>query len=148
MVPPGKRRWTYFSLQTVPRPLDIVWCRYPFDEFGPEQPGPKSRPGLVRSILLNRGHTRAFVEVTYGTSRRTVADAPLDLHVSNTVEMAEAGLQRSTCFVLDRTVVVPWCREFFGKRDDGRGPVIGRLSQTSVMQLEALKVMRRRRNPD
>lgn len=144
MVLPGRSRWTYLPLRSIPRPLDVVWCRFPFDEAGPNQPGPKSRPGLVGAVLLNRSHTRAFVEVTYGTSRRTVADAPLDLPVVTNAEMTVAGLQRATCFILDRMVVLPWCREFFGKRNDGLGPVLGHLSPTTVMQLEALKVMRRR----
>ena len=143
MGPAGKSLWTYFPLRTIPRPLDVVWCRFPLDEVGIGTPGSKTCPALVRGVLLNQGHTRAFVEVTYGTSRRTAAEYPLDLHITASAEMAEAGLSRATCFALDRVVLLPWCREFFTKRDDGVGPIIGHLSQTSIMQLEALKVIRR-----
>ncbi|ESX61407.1 hypothetical protein X759_35215 [Mesorhizobium sp. LSHC420B00] len=52
-------------------------------------------------------------------------------------------MPQATCFVLDRTLWLPWAEDFFGKRDDGTGPVIGRLCNTVLMHLETLKVTRR-----
>jgi hypothetical protein len=95
-------------------------------------------------LSLNKEQTRAFVEVTYGTSQRREEERPLDLHVCNASEMAEAGLPQATCFILEKTVTLPWCAEFFTKREDGSGPIVGHLPQTAIMQLETLKVMRRK----
>jgi hypothetical protein len=89
--------------------------------------------------------TRAFVEVTFGTSQRREGERSLDLHITNAAEMAHAGLPQATCFVLDRTITLPWCSEFFTKRQDGSGPVVGHLPQTAIMQLETLKVLRRQK---
>ena len=58
MAQPGKQDWTYYPLVTLPRPLDIVWCRFPKDEK-PSRPGPKPRPALVRSFELSKDHTGA-----------------------------------------------------------------------------------------
>lgn len=135
--------WSFLSLNTLPRPLDIVWCRFPIDEL-PKKPGPKPRPGLVRGLGLHKDGRRALVEVSYGSSKKAPADFPHDLHICNTSEMNEAGLPQATCFVLDRCLWLPWASEFFERREDGTGPVIGRLPPTAVMQLEALKVNRRR----
>jgi hypothetical protein len=99
---------------------------------------------LVRALLLNKQQTQAFVEVTFGTSQRKEDERPLDLHICNATEMAEAGLPQATCFVMDKTATIPWCSEFFTKREDGTGPVVGHLPQTAIMQLESLKVIRRK----
>ncbi|ESY15198.1 hypothetical protein X750_29350 [Mesorhizobium sp. LNJC394B00] len=57
--------------------------------------------------------------------------------------MMAAGLPQATCFILSRTLWLPWSKDFFSQREDGTGPVIGHLSSTSLMQLESLKVTRR-----
>lgn len=110
----------------------------------PNKPGPKCRPGLVRAVRLSKDHTKALIEVTYGTSKFSPNERPLDLQISNASEMDKCGLPQATCFVLDRTIWLPWAPPFFDKRDDGTGPVIGRLSDTVMMQLETLKVFRRK----
>jgi len=134
-------RQTY-AVATLPSQLDIVWCLFPEKEM-PKKPGPKPRPGLVRSIRLAKDHTWGAVEVTYGTSKRTPQECPLDLHIANSTELDKCGLPQATCFILSRTVLLPWGPDFFCKREDGTGPVIGHLPQTVLIQLETLKVMRR-----
>lgn len=132
----------YYPVATMPAGLDIVWCRFPEDEM-PNKPGPKPRPGLVRSVALSKDHTRALVQVTYGTSKKSPQDHPLELHITNSKELDLSGLPQATCFVLDRTIWLPWSPDFFCKREDGTGPVIGHLTQNTIMQLETLKVLRR-----
>ena len=138
-------RWTFYPLLKLPAPLDVVWCRFPLEEAGLAVPGPKARPALVRSVLLTKDHQRAYLEVTYGTSKRRESERPLDLHICNLSEMDAAGLPQATCFVLARTVRLPWAHEFFTIRDDGTGPIIGHLPPSALMQLEALKVQRRQK---
>lgn len=143
MAPPGKAGWTYFPLVTLPRALDIVWCRFPLNE-AMSKPGPKSRPALVRSVFLNRAHTWARVEVTYGTSNTKNDTRLLDLIIQNATDLAEMGLPQATRFDLDRTVILPWSAEFFEPRAGYETPIIGHLNHSAVAQLEALKVLRRR----
>lgn len=132
-----------FPVATLPAQLDVVWCRFPLEEM-PKQPGPKARPGLVRSVYLSKDHKWGAVEVTYGTSRYQPKDRPFDLHVYNLAEMEKCGLPQATCFVLDKTVKLLWGPDFFCKREDGTGPIVGHLSPTILMQLETIKVLRRR----
>lgn len=136
--------WSYFPLHTIPRPLDIVWCRFPLQEMT-TKPGPKSRPGLVRCVLLNREHTKAAVEVCYGTSQLKKDRFPLDLFIENAAQLNLLGLPQATRFELDRTLQLPWASEFFGPRDGTKSPIIGRLTQDEVSQLETLKRIRKAR---
>lgn len=110
----------------------------------PDKPGPKPRPALVRAIRLSKDGQRGAIEVTYGTSKYAPNEKPLDLHICNLGDMSSCGLPQATCFVLERTVFLLWSPDFFTKRDDGTGPVIGHLPQTALMQLESLKVFRRK----
>lgn len=111
----------------------------------PSQPGPKHRPALVRSVLLNRDHTRARIEVTYGTSKLKVETRLLDLILANASDLAEMGLPQATRFDLDMTVTLPWAAEFFEPRAGQSTPILGHLNFAAISQLEALKVMRRGR---
>lgn len=142
MAPAGESSWTYYPLLSLPRALDIVWCRFPTREY-PSGPGPKSRPALVRSVYLNRAHTRARVAVTYGTSNQKLDTRPLDLLLANATDLAEMGLPQATRFDLDAAVVLPWCEEFFVPRAGQSSPIIGHLNFAAVSQLETLKVLRR-----
>ena len=142
MAQPGKKGWSYYPLVTLPRSLDIVWCRFPTAEM-PSKPGPYPRPALVRSVFLNPDHTKAMVEVTYGTSNTKSDERPFDLILANAAEMAMMGLPQATRFDLDRTLRLPWAREFFEPRRDRPTPVIGHLTHSAIAQLEALKVARR-----
>jgi hypothetical protein len=94
-------------------------------------------------VALARDHSFGVVEVTYGTSRYGPREKPHELHVYNASEMEKCGLPQATCFILGRTVKLLWGPDYFCKREDGTGPVIGHLSPTVLMQLEALKVQRR-----
>ena len=142
MSQPGKAGWNYYPLVTLPRPLDIVWCRFPTAEM-PSRPGPKPRPALVRAVFLNRTHTRAQVEVTFGTSNTKSDERLYDLIVSNASERAVMGLAQATRFDLDRTVRLPWAKDFFQPHDGHNTPIIGHLTPAAIAQLEALKVTRR-----
>ncbi len=142
MAPAGEAGWTYYPLLSLPRALDIVWCRFPTRDK-PSNPGPKSRPALVRSVYLNKNHTRARVEVTYGTSNQKLDTRPLDLVLANATDLAEMGLPQATRFDLDATVTLPWCEEFFVPRPGQTSPIIGHLNYAGVSQLETLKVLRR-----
>jgi hypothetical protein len=141
VIPKGS--FAYYPLHTIPTALDVVWCRFPQDEW-PDKPGPKERPALVRAVGLYDKQTKAAVEVTYGTSKITSAHI-LDLQICNCEEMAASGLYQATAFVLDRTILLPWAQEFFAVRDGYKTPIVGHLPASAVAQLEALKVERRRR---
>lgn len=109
----------------------------------PSRPGPKPRPALVRAVLLDKTHTKARVEVTYGSSKLKADARPLDLILSNATHLAQMGLAQATRFDLDLTVTLPWASEFFEPRPGHATPIIGHLNQESIAQLEALKVVRR-----
>jgi hypothetical protein len=141
-VPKGS--FAYYPLHTIPTSLDVVWCRFPLEEL-PEKPGPKERPALVRAVYLYDKQTKAAVEVTYGTSRIETKIHYRELQISNCEEMAASGLYQATVFVLDKTVLLPWAKEFFAARDGYKSPIVGHLPQSAISQLEALKVMRRKR---
>jgi hypothetical protein len=142
MAPRGNAGLTFYPLVTIPKPLDIVWCRFPQAEK-PKVPGPKSRPGLVRSLALNKNQTKAVIEVTYGTSKLKGLDRRLDLHIQNLSCIEACGLERATRFDLDRTIWMPWAEEYFAPPPGYSRTIIGSLDPNSMMQLEALKVARR-----
>lgn len=142
MAQPGKAGPSYLSLAHLPRPLDIVGCRFPLVEE-PAKPGPKARPGLVRSIALNADQTRAAIEITYGTTKLKGKDRPFDLHIQNFACIEACGLQRATRFDLDRTIWLPWIAEFFAPMEGYKDIRVGSLDDRAQAQLEALKVARR-----
>lgn len=51
----------------MPRPGDILWCRFPEDLV--PRPGPRPRPALVIAVGSIGG--QVAVKVAYGTSRKT-----------------------------------------------------------------------------
>jgi hypothetical protein len=119
-----------------------VWCKFPLEEL-PHLPAPSPHPALVRAVELFAGHTKARVEVTFGTSKN-VHQELLDLRIENVEEMNRAGLFQNTRFKLDKTRKLPWAEEFFVPPEGKKSPVIGHLGPTSIAQLEAIKVMRRK----
>lgn len=135
----------FYPLDTHPMPLDIVWCRFPEDEF-PRKPAPKSRPVLVRTVEYNVRRTQAWIHVSYGTTKRTPPkNFPHDLHIYKSTEVDNCGLLRATSFVLDRTAVLPWSPLFFVTRpDDGAGPIVGKLSPNRQERLAQLVKFRSR----
>jgi len=141
MAQPGKAGLSYYPLSTLPASLDIVWCLFPIDE-APNTPGPYPRPSLVRAVALNRDQTKAIVNITYGTSR-IKENRTLDLQIQNCRSLDECGLEKATRFDLDKTIWLPWAKEFFRPPARYSGPILGHLDPQSCMQLEALKVARR-----
>src|SRR5688572_29973401 len=111
MAPLGKKKadWSYLPLHNLPRGLDVVWCRFP--EADISKPGPKPRPGLVRSVELSEDHKRARLEVCYGTSQLKKDLFPYDLFIENTAQMNVLGLPQATRFEIDRTLLLPWASE-------------------------------------
>jgi hypothetical protein len=97
----------------------------------------------VRAVELFHGHSKARVEVTFGTSKN-VHETSLDLIIANLEEMNVAGLFQNTRFKLDKTRKLPWAEEFFVAPEGKKSPIIGHLGSTSIAQLEAIKVLRRR----
>lgn len=118
-----------------------MWCRSPLEEL-PHLPAPSPHPALVRAVELFHGHTKARVEVTFGTSKN-VHETSLDLIIANREEMNVAGLFQNTRFKLDKTRKLPWAEEFFAAPVGKKSPIIGHLGSTSIAQLEAIKVLRR-----
>lgn len=125
-----------FEPGSAPFSLDVVWCRFPLSEM-PRQPGPKFRPGLVRSVRQSRDQQRVLVEVAYGTSRLYGME-PGGLLIEAEDELAACGLIVPTCFPLARCVSLPWADAFFGTRMTGKGPIIGHLPVSAVERLRVI----------
>ncbi len=145
MAPLGSGSLTFHPLVTAPKPLDIVWCRFPVTG-APSKPGPKSRPGLVRALKLNKDQTKALIEVTYGTTKLKGDARPLDLHIQNFRCIEACGLERATRFDLDLVVWMPWTKEYFEPAPGYSKTIIGHLDDDARMQLAALSVARRIRS--
>ena len=129
--------WNFLSSDTIPRPLDVVWCAWPDHQI--LEPNIKQRPCLVRSLMFNRENETYAVEVSYGTSVFTKA-YPYNLYVTQIDDMMEAGLRIATRFDLTLIKKLPWASDFFTIRErDGVGPIIGHLSDNSREQLEIVK---------
>lgn len=135
-----RRALTYWPAHTSPVPLDIVWCRWPFEDGG----GFKDRPALVRTLKLYDNQTKLGVEVAYGTSKLKPGLREHDLVISNAEEMAAAGCAQNTRFDLDRCLWLPWCKEFFVCRDGDQTPIVGHLHARTIQQLEFVKTVRAR----
>lgn len=133
-------QWTYYPFHTAPAALAVVWCHFRLIE-APETPAPKARPSLVRRVL--RKDDNISLEVSYGTSNpERYSDR--DLYVANLNDMIDAGLPQATFFLLGRTIILPWAEEWFSKRDDGSGPVIGHLNTRSQEYLRLILDWRKR----
>jgi hypothetical protein len=137
--------WHYYSIHSIPRPLDIVWCHFPEFQHDPSKPGPKPRPALVRAVRLNSERTRAEVEVTYGTSRTKSFERPYDLIIANAEDRIAMGLPQATRFDLDLTIWLPWAEEWFKSRSHGQSAVIGSLTPKYRQMLAELTGRRAQR---
>ena len=133
--------WSYYPIHTIPRSLDIVWCRFPNLKL--DEPGPKNRPALVRAVSLNKSHTKARLEVCYGTSKLKKYSFPFDLFIENAERLTALGLPQATRFELDRTLSLPWAKEFFIPKDGSL--IIGRLGDREITRLRELTQRRNRR---
>jgi len=84
-----------------PRPLDVVWCRFPLRE-APDVPGPKARPVLVLNVLPDG----TVIAAAYGTSQAHAAPRDWELR-----HEAQRGML--TTFDLLRVVDLPATRDYF-----------------------------------
>ena len=128
---------------TLPRPGDVVWCRFPFREM-PGKPGPKPRPAVVRAVFLDRHTSRSSIEVAFGTSKKTDRLYKGEFLVATRSGRRAAGLDRATKFDLGRTVRLPWAIQFFTVIPGGDSLLMGSLHPTDVMVLrQAAKALAR-----
>lgn len=127
---------TYYPFTTLPAALDVVWCRFPFDEHSPNYPGPKPRPALVLASALS-GKGEPEVKVMYGTSKFDHKLHKYDMFVAKLADMNEAGLSQATRFRFDRWLWLPWCEEFFEARKGYPTPVIGSLRAIQALPAHA-----------
>lgn len=129
---------------TLPRPGDVVWCRFPFREM-PGKPGAKPRPAIVRAVFLDRRTSRSSVEVAFGTSKKTDKLYEGEFLVATPSGRRAAGLDLATKFDLGRTVRIPWAIQFFTIRPGADSLIVGSLHPTDVMALrQAAKALTRR----
>ncbi len=129
---------------TLPRPGDVVWCRFPFREMS-GRPGPKPRPAIVRAVFLDRRTSRSSVEVAFGTSKKTDRLYKGEFLVATPSGRRAAGLDLATKFDLGRTVRIPWAIQIFTIRPGDDSLIMGSLHPTDVMALrQAAKASTRR----
>lgn len=129
---------------TLPRPGDVVWCRFPFREM-PGKPGAKPRPAIVRAVFLDRRTSRSSVEVAFGTSKKTDKLYKGEFLVATPSGRRAAGLDLATKFDLGRTVRIPWAIQFFTVRPGADSLIVGSLHPTDVMALrQAAKALTKR----
>jgi hypothetical protein len=130
-------RWKFYPPSTAPNRLDIVWCRFPESEL--LDPGPKSRPGLIRRVVRHPVSGHVGVEIAYGTTNLKLDRALAhQLIVAHSNDLSEAGLRYPTRFDLALTKLLPWSEEFFVAPRGHASPVIGRLSAINRMDLAEL----------
>lgn len=134
----------YYSLNSLPEPFDVVWCRYPLVE-DPGNPGLWARPTLVwqTKILEDDEGTRyGAVTVSYGgDSKGEKPDASTkDLIIDDWGTVKKIGLHKPTRFSADpngRPEFI-WGPEYFVPPEYLRYSkiVIGRLDDAMVERLK------------
>lgn len=87
-----------------PRPLDVIWCRFPLRE-APDEPGPKPRPVLVLNVLSDG----RVVVAAYGTTQ--AHSMPREWEIRH-----EAQRGTWTTFDLLRVLDLPADGEYFPSR--------------------------------
>ena len=125
---------TYYDPKTLPRPGDVVWCRFPFRDM-PGKPGPKPRPAIVRAVFLDRRRSRCSVEVAFGTSKKTDRLYRGEFSIASPSGMRAAGLEAPPKFDLARSVRLPWTREFFTAKPGRTRLILGSLHPSDTIAL-------------
>jgi hypothetical protein len=120
---------------TLPRPGDVVWCNFPYDEM-PGQPGPKPRPAIVGKVYLNHRTGRSSISVAFGTSQKTDRLYKGEFVVATPSGMRAAGLHLPTKFDLARTARLPWAPAYFTIKPGGDGLIMGALHPTDIAALQ------------
>jgi hypothetical protein len=134
---------TPYPFETLPRPLDVVWSQFPYDEAR-GVPAIEPHPALVFETNEYRPGEYA-VKVAYGTSNVTRADRAQHFVVSNWNAMQFAGLNRETFFDLGRFKWLPWTDAWFTSPDPQKyaTPVIGRIVDDGIASLRYVLEQRR-----
>lgn len=99
------------------RPGDVLSIRFPLAE-NPSQPGPKVRPVIV--LADHKDSKCRKLTVTYGTSAKPRKFGKHLLPLHHPDSLAAAGLDKRTTFNLNRTITVPFDKEFFVTSPDGQ----------------------------
>jgi hypothetical protein len=135
--------WTFHSLDDLPYPDDIVWCRWPKRE-DKLAPGEIIRGALVRErkFLEHKewGRYGALV-VSYATGQfDPEVHGEIDL-ILNRAEALSVGLHKATRFSLDLRdrKQLPWCEEYFTPQPYvvGRGIHAGTLTEDHKQRMLA-----------
>lgn len=127
----------------LPNPMDIVWCRFPFDDK-PGIPAVVCHPALVFATHEYKA-AHYSVQVAYGTSTLKTDERPADFIVMSAVNLCYAGLAQATRFDLDRIKWLMWDDDWFIPqcKEQHDTPVIGRLPQEEIEDLRRLLKIRR-----
>ena len=135
--------WKFYSLDSLPDPYCIVWCKWPNRKL---EPGLVVRPVLVReSRILEDERTKTL----YGALLVSFATGELfkdklgeiDLIIDDWAEVRTLGLHKPTRFSFDPRDqrLLPWSEEFFVApayvRD--QGIVAGALNPQQIDRLRA-----------
>ncbi len=122
----------------VPRPGDIVWCRFPKDKLS--APAPKARPALVLRVGEDAAHP--MVEVAYGTSQKvdTLCAGEFAITPADRAAYEAAGLSVATKFNLRETFELDFNDEWFDVppgAPHGQTPKLGVLHPSLMRRAKA-----------
>ena len=134
---------TPYPFDTLPRPLDVVWSFFPYDEKR-GVPAIEPHPALVFETNEFRPNEYA-VKVAYGTSNVKRSDRAQHYVVTNWNLLQFAGLRKETFFDLGRSKWLPWDDAFFKSPDLAKypTPVIGRIVDGGINALKYVLEQRR-----
>jgi hypothetical protein len=140
--------WKFYSLDSLPDPYTIVWCKWPQRRL---EPG-IARPVLVRESRImedqRTGRQYGSVLVSFATGDLFKDELKeLDLIIDDWAEVRALGLHKPTrfsCHPSDRRLL-PWSDEYFVAPEYVRsvGIEIGVLNEEQVSRLLACLVKRK-----
>ena len=130
------REARYFA---VPKPGDIVWCRFPEEKT--LHPAPKARPALV--LRVGEIGRRTAVAIAYGTSQKVERLFPGEFAIApaDGAAYAAAGLGYPTKFNLARSVELPYNDRWFSVPPGapfGQQPKLGVLHPSLMRRAQAV----------